>query len=203
MLLAHGRAVLTGRLDQPEIPDAAVLVDGARIVAVGPTAQLREAYRPDREIGGLDRIVMPGLVSAHQHGGGVTSVQLGCRDQPFEAWLMAMFGVPPLDIRLDTQFHALRLIENGVTTTLHSHYTRDPGRYDSEVSEILAGYRDAGMRVAFAPCYMDRNLLTYGDDAAFIASLGPELAAAARMNSWRRDRSCRLRPFCGAACGRG
>lgn len=180
MLLIHGRAVLTGRLDQPEVVDGGVVVDGHEIVAVGRASDLRDKYRPDAELGGQDRIVIPGLVSAHQHGGGVTSTQLGCPDQPFERWLLAMLGIPPLDVRIDTQLHALRLLECGVTSTVHSHYTRDPGHYEVEVAEILGGYRDIGLRVAFAPCYLDRNLLTYGEDHAFLRSLPAELATYAQ-----------------------
>ncbi len=180
MLLVSGRSVLTGRIDIPEVRGGGVVVDGSTIVAVGHRADLRRSFPGAREIGGPDSIVMPGLISAHQHGGGVTSVQLGCLDRPFEQWLLAMLGLVPLDIRLDTTFHALRLLENGVTTTLHSHYSRDPAGYADEVDAILAGYADVGMRVAFAPCFMDRNLLTYGEDEAFLASLPPRLAAHAR-----------------------
>jgi cytosine/adenosine deaminase-related metal-dependent hydrolase len=180
LLLISGRAVLTGRLDQPEIPDGGVVVDADRIVAVGRTKDLRKKYRFDAELGGGDRVVMPGLVSAHQHGAGVASTQLGCPDQPFEAWLLAMFGIPPLDVRLDTQLHALRLLDSGVTSTIHSHYTRDPANYETEVAQILEGYRDVGLRVAFAPCFIDQNLLTYGQDDAFLRALPAELAAYAR-----------------------
>lgn len=174
-----GRSVLTGRLDQPEVPDGGVVVDGATILAVGLAADLRRSHPDARELGGDGYAVIPGLVSAHQHGAGASSVQLGCPDQPFEGWLAAMFGIPPLDMRLDTTYHALRLLENGITSTIHSHYTRDPTRYESEVDEILAAYATAGMRVGFAPCYLDRNLLTYGEDEAFLASLPAEIRLAA------------------------
>lgn len=178
-LLIRGRAVLTGRLDRAEILDGGVVVANGAIVAVGNAVELRRQFEAARELGGADRIVMPGLVSAHQHGAGVTSLQLGCPDQPFERWLIEMLGIPALDVRLDTQYHASNLIANGITTTLHSHYTRDPSRYELEVQEILDGYSDAGMRVAFAPCYLDRNYFTYGEDEAFVASLPAHLAARA------------------------
>lgn len=107
-------------------------------------------------------------------------MQLGCADQPFERWLVDMLRIPPLDVRQDTRYHALRFLENGITTTLHSHYVRDSSRYHAEVEEVLAGYADVGMRVAFAPHYIDRNFLTYGEDEPFLASLPPELMAGAR-----------------------
>jgi cytosine/adenosine deaminase-related metal-dependent hydrolase len=178
--LVRGRAVLTGRPDQPEVNDGAVAISGSRIVAVGPSSELTTQHPDATQLGGDDRIVIPGLVSAHQHGSGASSVQLGCGDQPFERWLIEMLRIPPLDVRSDTAYHAVRLLENGITTTIHSHYVRDPARYDDEVAAILAGYRDVGTRVAFAPHYIDRNFLTYGDDEPFIASLPAELHKLAR-----------------------
>ena len=175
--LVHGRSLLTGRLDQPEIPDGGLIVDGAIIAAVGEAADLRREHAPEHEIGGHDRVVLPGLASAHQHGGGISSVQLGCPDQPFESWIIQMLGVPPLDPYLDTLYHAARLIENGITTTIHSHYTRDPLRYDDEVEGHLRAWEQSGMRVAFAPCFLDNNQFVYESNAAFLASLPIGLAA--------------------------
>jgi len=177
--LVHGRSLLTGRLDQPEIPDGGLIVDGAVIAAVGQAADLRREHAPEREIGGGDRIVLPGLASAHQHGGGISSVQLGCPDQPFESWIIQMLGVPPLDPYLDTLYHAARLLENGITTTIHSHYTRDPLRYDDEVEGHLRAWEQSEMRVAFAPCFLDNNQFVYESNAAFLASLPAGLAAEA------------------------
>jgi cytosine/adenosine deaminase-related metal-dependent hydrolase len=177
--LVHGRSLLTGRLDEPEIPDGGLIVDQAIIAAVGRAADLRREHAPEREIGGRDRVVLPGLASAHQHGGGISSVQLGCPDQPFESWIIQMLGVPPLDPYLDTLYHAIRLLENGITTTIHSHYTRDPLQYDDEVEGHLRAWGQSGMRVAFAPCFLDNNQFVYESNAAFLASLPAGLAAEA------------------------
>ena len=178
-MLVHGRALLTGRLDQPEIPDGGVIVEGAVIAAVGQAADLRREFAPEREIGGHDRVVMPGLASAHQHGGGLSSVQLGCPDQPLDSWVIQVAGVPPLDPYLDTLYHAARLIENGITTTIHSHYTRDPSRYGEEVEGNLRAWEQSGMRVAFAPCFLNNNQFVYDSNSAFLASLPADLAAEA------------------------
>ncbi len=178
--LVHGRSLLTGRLDQPEIPDGGLIVDGPVIAEVGKTAELRRTHAPVRELGGPDRVVLPGLASAHQHGGGVSSVQLGCPDQPFERWIIQMLGVPPLDPYLDTLYHAVRLIENGITTTIHSHYTRDVARYGDEIEDHLRGWARSGMRVAFAPCFLDNNLFVYSSNEDFLTSLPAGLAAEAR-----------------------
>lgn len=170
-ILVHGRALLTGLLDEPVIAGGGAVIDSASIVAVGAADRLRTEHRIDSEVGGSDRIVMPGLVSAHQHGGGISSLLLGCEDASFEHWLIAMYGIVPLDPYLDTLYHALRFIENGITSTVHSHYTRDPSRYRDEIDDVIRGYRVAGMRVMFAPCFMDRGRFVYGDDNSFIERL--------------------------------
>jgi len=177
--LVHGRSLLTGRLDLPEIPDGGLIIEGAIITEVGSAPELRRRHSPVREIGGHDRFVLPGLASAHQHGGGVSSVLLGCPDQPFERWMIKMLGVSPLDTHLDTLYHAARLIENGITTTLHSHYTRDPTRYGEEVEDHLRAWAQSGMRVAFAPCFLNNNHFVYESNAGFLASLPAGLAAQA------------------------
>src|SRR5215469_13650605 len=177
--LVHGRSLLTGTIDQPEIHEGGLIVDGSVITEVGSAAELRRRHGPIAELGGSDRIVLPGMVSAHQHGGGVSSVQLGCPDQPFERWMIEMLGVPPLDSYLDTLYHAARLIENGITTSLHSHYTRDFTRYGDEVEDHLRAWARSGMRVAFAPCFLDNNHFVYESNAAFLSSLPQDLAAHA------------------------
>jgi 5-methylthioadenosine/S-adenosylhomocysteine deaminase len=177
--LVHGRSLLTGRTDVAEITGGGLIEEGGAITAVGPAAELRRRHGPEREIGGWDRVVVPGLVSAHQHGGGVTSVQLGCPDQPFERWMIRMTGVPPLDPYLDTLFHAARFIESGITTTIHSHYTRDPSSYEDEVESHLRAWAESGIRVAFAPCFLNNFQYVYETNEAFLSGLPTGLAREA------------------------
>jgi len=49
------------------IPDGAVLIRGDRIVAVGPSAELRAAYPGETEVNAAGRVVMPGFVDPHTH----------------------------------------------------------------------------------------------------------------------------------------
>jgi len=51
------------------VPDAAVLVTGDTIAAVGPTADLAAAHPEAARIDLPDRLLMPGLVNAHHHSG--------------------------------------------------------------------------------------------------------------------------------------
>jgi imidazolonepropionase len=49
------------------IEQGAVAVRGGRIVAVGPTGQLRRTLRPRREIDATGQVVLPGFVDPHTH----------------------------------------------------------------------------------------------------------------------------------------
>lgn len=63
----------------------AVLVREGEIVAAGPDAETMAGDGAERlDLSGC--MLMPGLVNAHQHGRGLTQVQLGFPDMILEAW---------------------------------------------------------------------------------------------------------------------
>jgi len=66
-LIGHaGAFVITGKPDAAPIRDGAVVLDGAKVVAVGPASELQRTYAH----AGWTRhraILMPGLVNAHVH----------------------------------------------------------------------------------------------------------------------------------------
>jgi imidazolonepropionase len=49
------------------IPDGAVLIQGDRIAAVGPTAELRQAYPHEQTLDAKGGVVLPGFVDPHTH----------------------------------------------------------------------------------------------------------------------------------------
>lgn len=49
------------------ITDGAVAITGDRIVAVGPSAELRTAYAPHQTLDASGRVVLPGFVDPHTH----------------------------------------------------------------------------------------------------------------------------------------
>jgi imidazolonepropionase-like amidohydrolase len=55
---------------QPPLPDGALLVEDARIVAVGPLSTVRAGRQPSSEVKEIDlrpRILLPGLIDCHVH----------------------------------------------------------------------------------------------------------------------------------------
>jgi imidazolonepropionase len=66
-----------GRLDIVE--DGAVLIQDEKIVAVGPSAELRAAYPDEPTLDAGDKVVMPGFVDPHTH-----AIWVGDRSAEFE-----------------------------------------------------------------------------------------------------------------------
>jgi 5-methylthioadenosine/S-adenosylhomocysteine deaminase len=184
MLLARGRYVVS---DPDALPGdgllehAAVVVENDRVLAVGPYEALSLRYPGAVELGSDGHVVLPGLVNSHQHGQGLTTIQLGLPDDYLEPWGTAFWGrCHPLDAYLDSLYAAGRMIKAGVTTAVHFGYSRGLGGTGAETRAALRAYEEAGIRVAFAIEVADQATFVYADDETFLTSLPNALAASAR-----------------------
>ncbi|AXX32157.1 amidohydrolase family protein [Actinosynnema pretiosum subsp. pretiosum] len=172
--LIKGGAVLS--LD-PEVGDlerADVLVDGARIAAVGPDLHVPDAAVLDAR----GRIVLPGFVDTHHHqfetalrgalpdallfddGSGSPSANPNYGD--FVLGRMAPLYRPE-DVRLSTLFAGLAQLDAGVTTVLDiSQIHHTPEHTDAAVTAL----REAGRRAVLSYAGGDgRPGSTYPEDA--------------------------------------
>lgn len=188
--------ILLASADAPPLSNGAVLIEDGAIAAVGDRAALRREHPGAQEVGGDGMLVLPGLINAHHHGMGISTVQLGfpdpgppdpgMRDTPFEAWMATMLALDAIDPYLGTLTKDVLLIESGVTAHLHMHFPSGAGQgppedaYAGELRETLRAHRESGQRVALAPHWSDRSRLAYDGDDAFIASLPGELHERAR-----------------------
>src|SRR5215212_11634153 len=68
-LLLAGGTVVTVDEQRRILDDGAVAVDGGRIVAVGPSAEIAVQYQAAETIDCRGKLVLPGLIDAHGHGG--------------------------------------------------------------------------------------------------------------------------------------
>lgn len=102
------------------LPDGALLIDGGRIVWAGARAALPgtlAAGATRRDLGG--RVVIPGLINTHAHGG--MSAQRGCCDEGdlFE-WAAALAPHTSVltldDNRIGCELAAMEMVRNGITT---------------------------------------------------------------------------------------
>lgn len=146
------------------IKDGAVYVSGKNIVEVGPYKDLKVVYPTATVVGSPRFWVMPGFVNAHQHGKGLTNFQLGGLDDCFE---ISRFSAEPLanvEPYIDTLYGCMRMIESGVTTSIHYNSSRGPSYYETDVRDRMRAYHDSGIRVSFGLDIRDRNHLVYGDE---------------------------------------
>lgn len=68
-LVVTGGTVVTMDAEQRVLADGAVAIDGDRIVAVGPAEEVAARHLARRTIDARRKIVAPGLIDAHGHGG--------------------------------------------------------------------------------------------------------------------------------------
>lgn len=164
--------------DAPVVTDGAVVVKGDKIVEVGCRRELCTRYPDAREIGGEDFLLIPGLVNGHSHGRGLTDFQRGALDNTLETWLLDTRKYIPIEPRDDCALSAARLLKSGVTTTMHNHILKDMVHYDREFDQVIEAYLETGLRLQFNPSVRNANPFVYGDNAAFLDGLPPEMKAA-------------------------
>ena len=74
------------------VRDGALAYDGETLEAVGPFEELRARWPEVPVLGGPDKLVMPGLANAHDHGRGAGTFEWGLSDGPLESWRLEQQG---------------------------------------------------------------------------------------------------------------
>ncbi|WP_428926904.1 amidohydrolase family protein [Marinibacterium sp. SX1] len=184
MRLLTADCVIPGAGVAPLRPGGVAVTDG-RIAAVGRPGDLRARYPAARETALGDVVVLPGFINAHQHGRGLSQLQLGYPDDQLEPWIARRRGRGAPDAYLLTRLAAQEMLRNGVTATLHANYSYATGDYEAELRGALRAYEDTGLRATVCVGFADQGGLVYppADEGAFRAGLSPqaqELLAGAR-----------------------
>ncbi|MEM7119993.1 MAG: amidohydrolase family protein [Pseudomonadota bacterium] len=181
--LIKGKWVITDAAS-PAISDGAVLVEGDRIAATGTFDDLAAAHPDAAVIGSGDHAVMPGLINAHHHHGGITGIQHGVPDMLLESWIRALDAGRAGDERLDVLLSCARLLRSGVTSVVDMASGRGtPEAWRDTMSRALDAYRETGIRAAFTPGANDQGWLGVGPGACdddFLKTLPGDLANAVR-----------------------
>ena len=173
LLIEHG-TVITVDAGRRVIEDGAVAVDGDRIVAVGPTAELKARYTARKTINAYRQAVLPGFIDSHAHAGHGLLKTMGGGDG--EAWSAACETI--YTVGSDEEFWyaearlaALERVKCGTTTGV-----------------CLFGGGDSIMRVD-DPIYATRHCDAIAEigTRSFLA-VGPSRPPAPRVyGSWKGD----------------
>lgn len=179
-LIVRGRWLLQD--SETVVDDGAVVVDDDHIAEVGAWRDVRERHPQARILGSAQHAVIPGLINAHHHSNGVTSLQQGIADRLLEPWLLSLAKRRRADTYLSTLLSAARLLRTGVTSVVDVHSGRGTATgYQQDVQNALRAYDESGMRVAFATGITEQNFLVWDDDERFLSSLPPEVRSLAEM----------------------
>ena len=158
------------------LENSAIVIEGNKIIAVGVSKDLKEQLPGAKLMSFPDGLVMPGLVNGHQHGRGLSQIQLGYQDDFLEPWISGRRARGLLDGHAVTKLVAARMLANGVTATIHANYTYGTGNYEKELRDQIEAYRSVGIRVTMCVGAMDQGQLAYPPhEACFMAGLSRKL----------------------------
>ncbi len=145
--LIKGGIVLTQDPSLGELPNADILVEDDRIVAVGPGLSAESA----KVIDATGDIVIPGFIDTHRHTW-ETSIRTCAPDYTLGAYFGAILDqfapkYRPDDVYAANQWGALECINAGITTLVDwSHIMNTADHADAAVK----GLQDTGIRSVFA-----------------------------------------------------
>lgn len=154
-------------------------MEDGRIMAVGRAEDLASRYPQARRKRFSDAVIMPGFVNAHQHGRGLSQIQMGFPDDALEPWIARRLGRAAPDVFLLTLLAAEEMLAHGVTSTLHANYSYASGNYEAELRASIRAYETAGLRATVCVGYADRGALVYppADAATFTKRLSDDARA--------------------------
>jgi 5-methylthioadenosine/S-adenosylhomocysteine deaminase len=175
------------------LPNAAVAVDGDRIVDVGAAADVLARFSARRVIDTTDHVVLPGLVDCHLHTCQTTARGLA-DDVPVTTWLDRILGfeakLEAEDVEASVRLTALELIKSGTTGLIEG--CAPPAHVDV-VGEVLAA---SGLRTVLTRSTMERADPTWQGPPSFLADVETNMratrdmlqrwngAAEGRMTAW-------------------
>jgi 5-methylthioadenosine/S-adenosylhomocysteine deaminase len=181
-LLLCGDPVV-GLDDPPVIADGAVVIEGNRIVAVGPRTEMELLGPFDEVLGGPDHLVLPGFINSHFHTGG--GLGPGLFEHIFEkANVHTAAGMGPVDddvIRLSVLPSLMQCVRGGQTAAIdfnYGHWGMPWFSWDL----VIEAYHELGFRVAMGVVSRDQNKYAHEPDDAFLSRLSPELAAEVKAS---------------------
>lgn len=176
-ILIENAMVLTLDGEERPIESGHVLIEGARISAVGE-GRYEGPVLPTSRIDGRNRLVAPGLVNAHTHSQSSTMAGFGdCLSHPAFMWLTQAHtsGRTPDEIRLAVQLTAYGMLTTGTTAGI-DHF---PGQRftDADMNAVLTAWHETGMRIGLGMRFFDAEFGDIFPNAPLPDELKREMAA--------------------------
>jgi 5-methylthioadenosine/S-adenosylhomocysteine deaminase len=190
-LVVRNGTVVTVDAARRVIPGGAVAVEGGRIAAVGPAAEIDAAYRGRDVLDARGGLVIPGLVNAHGHAPMVLFRGVA-DDLRLMEWLTKYIfpaeakNVSAPFVKTATRLAALEMIRSGTTTFVDMYYFEDQvaeaakeagirGVLGSTLIEVPGGAPDA-RTIPEALANAERFLQRWKDDPIITPAVAPHSA---------------------------
>jgi 8-oxoguanine deaminase len=146
VLFKNAMVVATMDAERREIRDGSVLVEGNRVRAVGPAAELPQTA--DEVLDMRGHVVLPGLINTHHHMyQTLTRAVPAAQDASLFDWLRALYPIwarlTPEMIRVSTKTAMAELLLSGCTTSSDHLYLYPNG---SRLDDAIEAAAEIGMR---------------------------------------------------------
>ena len=172
--------VVNGRLGA--IEDGALIIEDGVISDVGPRLRIEASGPFDEELGGPDRIILPGFVNGHYHTECWTAPGLiGSRIFELDNLYMGSGLIDTTEeiIELLATYGLVHAARGGQTTLIDTFYGR-PWVPSLGADAVLRAYESVGIRVALGITMRDQNIYTHEADEAFLARLPLDIVEEVR-----------------------
>jgi 5-methylthioadenosine/S-adenosylhomocysteine deaminase len=164
-LVIHGATIVTGDDAGTLYPDGALVVDNARIAALGPAAEVLARHASAERVEARGRVILPGFANTHTHlprvlARGVYEDLSPPHTPPFTGGL-APLPLPSLSAdeeRLMATLGALEAIRSGTTLVLEE---------GAALERYAAALADTGLRLVLCERAWDRARASIGQRGAF------------------------------------
>ncbi|RMF57320.1 MAG: putative aminohydrolase SsnA [Calditrichaeota bacterium] len=150
-LLIHNATIFTNDDDNTILQDVSLVIEGNRIIEVGPRLELVERYRDYRRINAAGKLVMPGLINTHNHFYSTFARGLSLPVTPRNFHEILKFLWWKLDKALDLEavyysalVMALGAVKGGVTAVIDHHAS--PNAVEGSLDQIEEALSLVGLR---------------------------------------------------------
>jgi putative selenium metabolism protein SsnA len=167
MLITRGTLVTMGT-PLEIVPDGALYIEGERIAAMGPSAELEARYPSARRLDAEGQLVMPGIICAHTHFYGAFARGMALSGDPAanfpeilkKLWWRLDKALWPDDVRYSALVCLVDAIRHGTTTLIDHHASQ--GHVIGSLDRIAEAVDQAGVRACLCYEVSDRD----GQEAA-------------------------------------
>lgn len=131
--------------------DAALAVEGNRLIEVGPSKELASRYRAERTLDARDKAILPGLINAHTHASATLfrgyAADVSGRDFFERIWPIEAL-LTDEDVYVGALAGCLEMIKNGVTG-FANHF--------SHMDQVARAVQETGIRAGLSRTMLDRG----------------------------------------------